>query len=189
MGDKSSSVFLDAVRQHFGFLEAYGFRVAAQGENFIRYFSADISVEAFQEAGLGQISIELRSTWPDTEMLSLEDLCAYRSVERPPLHALSPAYIVRVVAWIAGFLRNSCDELLLGSLDAWSSATAAARRESIEYTNDLRLSSMRSALSSLWDARDYRSIIELMEPIEQYLTRSEIRKLAIARREDRRKQF
>jgi|SRR5579872_1173004 len=174
--------FAEAVRRHFGFLHGLGFNVVSQRGDAARYFSANVSLEIFQDRRVGEISMELRNANVGASFLTAEGLSDWSGVDLIPLNAGSRQYTDYAVSWLAQLLKEHCEAILRGDDAAWREALDRARSAGRRYTIGIALSQMRSVVPDLWKSRSYSALVDLMAPLEAHLRPSELRKLEIARR-------
>jgi hypothetical protein len=86
---------------------------------------------------------------------------------------------------LANCLKHNAHEFLDGSIDAFNKVADFRDKECEVYALETDLKLMRSQLDTAWQKKDYSKVIELLTPLKDNLTQSELKKLKYSLRKVR----
>jgi hypothetical protein len=184
LNDRSRLRFADQVKTHFRFLNDHGFRLVSTSETLLRYESPVLAINIYHGRQSFEIDLELefpkaRATYSFSELLFLFN----RDAERPRKFASStPEGTAEGVRTLAALFKACVLADLLGDPRLPDRLEAQCQRRSREYDMAVQLEQVRAKLDRAWKRKDLTKVVNLLDPFEAHLSRTEREKLEYARR-------
>ena len=91
----------------------------------------------------------------------------------------------KFVKELANYLISYAQDLLDGSEERFNRVADFREKECDEYALERDLSYMRNQLDDAWKNKNYKKVIELLEPIESNLKQPELKKLSLALKKEK----
>lgn len=185
--DNGLNQFEGFVRKEFRFLETeYNFKLTETKTNYnyssVRYESKKVYVATYYcparyeyDVAIGIIS-DGTPSYTIGEMLSLE--ADFDSSPNYTFEKLTQVEITeRNVSWFASILHKYGGKYLNGNLSAFEKLEENRERKAKEYTQEIINKQQRQKAEQAWKQKDYGAVVEIYKSIEDFLSRSEMKRL------------
>ena len=83
---------------------------------------------------------------------------------------------------LAEQLERCAHRVLTGDDSVFKSVSDLRNRECAKYATEKRLEQTKTAAESAWQSKEYRKVVELLSPVQEWLNPSEVKKLEYARK-------
>ena len=174
----------------FQFLQAqYGFRCVEFNQWNVRYESESVFVSVYFD---GTRSFELGCSFgrlndlkkPYPESFDFGDLlrCEVGSVEGSSFQVTTSDALKKFTNLLAEKLERHGSRILVGDDSAFDLILKLRDQANLEYAREERLEQIRHSLEKAWRAKEYQKVVELLAPVQEWLTPSEVKKLEYARK-------
>jgi hypothetical protein len=180
--------FADTVHVVLGpTLERHGFQQGISESFRVRYEKGTSFVEVTYASGSHEVSIWLAESQPIYEPpLELSD--ALRVTGCPPegirfaelIQTSDSEALKRLLERVDALLRDWASEFLDGTREAYTAARARRSDRAAQYTRELQMARVLEDADVAWTEKDYRRVLELLQPISSSLDEVHRRRLAYA---------
>lgn len=187
-----SSDFERIAKHAFHFLEGeLRFRCVESDQWHVRYESAKVFVEV-QFDGMRSYELSCSVGCLDNYKDSLNmpfdlgEIIRSCGIKGENAHAsfqvITPSALERCAQELATKLKEYSMDLLVAEKNAFQRVAEFRDKECAEYAMDACLRLMRERLEVAWHKKEYRVVIRLLSPLQEWLTSSEQLKLEYARK-------
>jgi hypothetical protein len=186
MTDRHELRFAEAVEDQFGFLQEHGFRRVQREPSFVRFESKHVYVNVYHGRQSFEIGLEVGSLVAGAEETSYSMSEIIRLVEPGKADgyrnyaARSPNGVAEGVQGLAMLFRRYVDAGVLDGSGLFERLRKGRKTWSREYAKEVNLTHARQKLGVAWHAKDYTQVVELLRPLRDALTPTELHKLEYA---------
>jgi len=181
--------FSEKVRNNFDFLcSQYYFSCVAEEPYCVRYESSIVYILICFDCARSyelDVSFGLLSDEKQPSYSIIELLCYYdeKKFERLCLPQIStPKALDRCLIEFSEQFISFGQKILAGNINEFKDLEKYRDEKSNKYAVDLKMCQVRSDLQFAWKNHNYIKIIELLDPVTEYLSESENKKLAYAKK-------
>ena len=174
------------VKQCFGFLESEeGYVLVESTPTCVRFESAAVTIAVVFDGNrsleLGLLIAPRGLSEPD---YSIDEILRLRGVPEAEKLSLiqvrTPEVLARFVRYLAETLKKYGRDFIEGNERSFAELAAWRRRGAEQYALDRELSAARAKLEKAWHAKDYASVVKVLQPLRPSLTPTELGKLKYA---------
>ncbi len=186
-GKQRNLNFEKAVGKYFGFLHEHGFECARSEPSLVRFESQRNYVNVYHGRQSFEIGLEVGSLATDVEdIYSMSEIIrliepaeadGYRNYA-----ARSPDSVIEGVQRLAMLFRRYVDAGVLDNAGLFEQLRKNRETWSREYARKVHFAQARQRLDVVWHEKDFEKIVELLRPLRELLTPSELQKLEYAER-------
>lgn len=185
IGNELSRWFDDCVLKEFQFLILKGFECVRGAKDTIRYVSSISIVEVYRDGRSNEISLQVTNSM-GTQSYSMSELIrlfdgkeAAKSYRDYASHTWEG--VKEGVHRLASRLQKFIDSPEWNGADLFERLEESGKVWAREYSLETQLDQVRKQLELAWHSRDYGSVIKLLQPFEDRLSSSELKKLEYAK--------
>lgn len=188
MTDRRKLRFAEAVEEQFGFLQEHGFRRVQSEPSFVRFESRHAYVNIYHGRQSFEIGLEVGSFIVGEEETSYSMSEIIRLVEPSKADgyrnyaARSLNDVTEGVRALALLFRRYFEAGVLDDSDLIERLRKDRETWSWKYAKEVNLTHARQNLDIAWRAKDYAKVVELLRPLRDALTPTELHKLEYAER-------
>ena len=95
--------------------------------------------------------------------------------------ATTPDAVRTLLAKLASLVRRYAGPALLSEPGIFERLAERRKLNSVEYAKRMELEDVRAEADSAWHSKDFRRVVELLEPLAEQLTPLEIKRLGYAK--------
>jgi len=189
IADRRSPCFAESVESSFGFLAGYGFRRVQTEATFVRYESPELHVNIYHGRRSYELHLEfgprtgLPSGEPSYYMAEILDLvnpderARYRPWATHTVHGVAEG-----VRELASLFRQALEHGMMSEPRLFERLQEKRAEWRERFALDVELTHARERVDAAWHAKDYAKVVELLEPLRQHLSPSELAKLEYAKK-------
>ncbi len=184
-GEALSKWFGECVMEEFPFLRSKGYSSVDSQKDSVRFTSSNLIVEVYRDVRSNEISLQIANSignrsYSISELVRLfegtETARSYRDYASHTLEGIKEG-----VRQLAMKLQDFIDSPEWCNGDLFERLEASGEAWAHEYSLETQLEQVRKKLQVAWQLKDYRSVVELLEPFVDYLSESESKKLKYAK--------
>lgn len=196
--DRSLLRFEEAVLAAFSFLVAeFQFRVVETAVTRVRYESGGVFVNVYHGRSSYELGCEIgllprkepaaqdRSENKAEDAFSIWEIARMQSAsgatERSFYQASTSTAVAELLPRLAELVRQHGRQALVGDPLFFRDLARAHTAWFEAYQQEGKLTQIRQDVATAWAAKDFRQVVELLDPVADELTPAEVRKLEYAR--------
>lgn len=191
MPDREDLHFGELVEQHFQFLQMHGFRCELSEPSFVRFASKQTFVNIYHGRLSYEIGLELGSfvdsvndnSYSMAEIIRLVESNEKNDYRNYAAHTFEN--VAEGVKTLAVHFRKYVDAGVLSDASLFERLQKNREKWSREYATEMDLYHARQLLADAWHSKDYKRVVELLKPLRDLLTSSEVHKLEYAEKHKR----
>lgn len=186
--DRQSLHFAETVERNFAFLAAHGFRRVQNETTFVRFESRGLYVNVYHGRRSYEIELEIGRRGSRNEIsYSMSDIIRLVEPKKADEYQRYAAHIAKDVAKgvqrLASLFRRYVDAGVWDDGRIFERLQKSRNAAVHDYWKEMPLMQARRQLDAAWHAKNYAKVIELLEPLQSDLTRTELKKLKYAKKE------
>lgn len=176
--------FPEATEANFGFLAGRGFKRVQDEETFVRFQSDRAYVNVYHGRKSFEVGLEIgplqsaETPYSMSEIIRLVE--ANKADEYRSYSARSAEGVAEGVRQLAALCRRYVDAGLLDDPKLFERLHMGRKTWSEGFALEVNLTQVRRKLEVAWHAKDYAKVVELLKPLRNALTPTELRKLDYA---------
>ena len=182
--------FPDAVLSSFKFLvEDFGFSCVTHDVTYVRYESRDIFVNVYHGRASFELNVEIGEQvsreFPENPFTLGEILNSLNPQEAEnyqPYQVRTAESVKKFVAEMARLVKEYAPPALMGNHDFFQQISETRQQRSDELLRSWDLNRARRDVEKSWQKKDFKHIVEVYEPVKEYLTPAETKKLEYAKK-------
>jgi hypothetical protein len=184
--DRKKLNFPEIVQKHFSFLNNYGYKINQRNETFVQYTGKEKFINIFHGRKSYELGLEIGSLKNPENTYSIYSLLMLIDKKKADNYKV---YAARTVTSIEEGLTNLAEHFRFCiSSETFNDANIFGLLykqrliKNHEYALNVKLAHMREALEKAWSNKNYRIVVEILEPFEKNLTSVEAKKLTYAKK-------
>lgn len=183
--DELSRWFAEFVVESFRFLKLNGYRSVDSSKDSIRFTSPKLTVEVYRDVRSNEISLQIANPTGTQSFSICELVRLFDGTESARSYRDCAAHtrdgIKEGVYQLALRFQSLIDSPEWSNGDLFARLEVSGKAWAIEYGLETQLEQVRKKLHVAWHAKDYRSVVMLLEPFVSHLSDSETMKLEYAK--------
>ncbi|MFH1870119.1 MAG: hypothetical protein ABIG36_05800 [Pseudomonadota bacterium] len=182
--------FASEVRRHFDAVaQQFGLSCVVSTEREVRYENDDVFlIVNFDNGRSYELGIEVgrrRPTKPErpfslAEVLRLRGVADATAIDG--IMVSDAARLHDALVRLAALTLQHASDFLMGNDFSFAQVAKLRERESDAYALERDLRVARAKSEAAWTSRDYQAVVKALEPLEQYLSPAEKKRLDYSRR-------
>lgn len=184
--DRQELRFAEVAEEKFGFLQEHGFKRVQSEPSFVRFESRPAYVNVYHGRQSFEVGLEIGSLAAGADETSYSMSEIIRLVEPGEADgyrnyaAHSPEGVAEGVQRLAMLFRRYVNAGVLDDAVLFERLRKGREMWSREYATEVNLTHTRQKLEVAWHAKDYAKVVELLRPLRDALTPTELHKLEYA---------
>lgn len=176
--------FADEVKTRFAFLEALNFHCIRTDATAVRFESPKLAINVYHGRQSYEIGLEIESTRvPDA--FSFSEILRLVKDDRAEQYRSYAAHtagdVAEGVRQLAELFRKCIDTGILEDSELFSRLQAQRDEWARNYALEVQLEQARKKLESAWTGKDFRKVVQVLTPLQEHLSPSELKKLEYAK--------
>jgi hypothetical protein len=190
--DRQSLQFAEEVEKKFSFLSAHGLKCVQSEPTLVRFESRSAYVNVYHGRQSFEVGLEIGLLTPSPEETSYSMSEIIRLVEPSKADeyrdyaAHNAEAVVEGVQRLSALLRRYVSAGILDDARLFERLGKGREAWSHNYAKEVNLTQARRKLESAWHAKDYAKVVELLNPLRDALTPTELQKLDYAEKHAKR---
>ncbi len=182
--DRVTLRFAEEVKNHFAFLEMFGFRCVRSEATFVRFESSMIGINVYHGRHSFEIGLEIESTASPTDTYSFSAILRLVDRQQAEQYRYYATHTAQGVVEGARQLAESFQRCLAAGIlnDNQLFSRLKLQRQELtkNYALDVQLQQARRKTETAWHNKDYATVVKIMKPLRGSLSASEVAKLEFA---------
>lgn len=188
--DRRAFHFPEATEASFGFLAGRGFKRVQSEETFVRFQSDRAYVNVYHGRKSFEVGLEIGPLQSAEVPYSMSEIIRLvepsKADEYRNYSARSADDIATGVRQLAALFRRYVDAGLLDDPKLFERLVVGREAWKQGFAREVNLTQVRRKLEVAWHAKDYVKVVELLKPLRDALTPTELQKLDYAEKHARR---
>jgi hypothetical protein len=182
--DRRAFHFPEAVEANFGFLAGRGFKRVQGEETLVRFQSDRAYVNVYHGRKSFEVGLEIgpfqsvEAPYSMSEIIRLVE--ANKADEYRNYSARSTEGVAEGVRQLAALFHRYVDAGLLKDPKLFESLLVGRETWKQGFALEVNLTQVRRKLEAAWHSKDYAKVVELLKPLRDALTPTELQKLDYA---------
>lgn len=182
--DRRAFHFPEAVEANFGFLAGRGFKRVQSEETLLRFQSNRVYVNVYHGRKSFEVGLEIgplqsvEAPYSMSEIIRLVE--ANKADEYRNYSARSAEGVAEGVRQLAALFHRYVDAGLLDEPKLFESLRVDRETWKQGFALEVNLTQVRRKLEAAWHSKDYAKVVELLKPLRDALTPTELQKLDYA---------
>lgn len=184
--ERSLLRFSEEVKVHFAFLVDYGFHCSRSQETLMRFESERLAINVFHGRQSYEIGLQLEDVL-GSESYSFSEVLRLVNYGRAEHYRDYATRTVEGVAAgvreLASLFRKCVDTGVLNDSEFFRQLKMQREVRAKSYALETQLVQARMESESAWGEKDFSRVVQILTPLQEHLSLSELRKLEYAKKQ------